>query len=84
MTKTLEDLILKLNPKNFIPLHSNINDLEKDFSDQYVEKFGLINLDDTDLTYVVLFPVTFQNLVVDIIREYNTYHKDSFDEVTTN
>lgn len=62
-----------INLENFIPSYTNVSITEKEFSDSYINRFELSQDDDIETPFVVLFPQTLQDLVLDIVNEYNMF-----------
>lgn len=71
------DNIFHIDPQNVIPLYMDLDISEKMFSDTYINKFHISSHEQIETPFIVLYPTTLQNLVIDIIRDYNIYLMES-------
>ena len=71
--------IFNFNLDNVLPIHKNLTEEEKSFSDFYISQFGLETDERVDVPFLILCPFSFQNLITDIIRDYNLYLSDLVD-----
>jgi hypothetical protein len=67
-----------LNLDNVLPTHT-LSEFEKDFCDYYINQFGLQTDERVDVPILLLCPHTFENLITDIIREYDSFYSEVVD-----
>ena len=71
--------IFNLNVDNELPIHQNLTEFEKEFADYYISRFELQTDERVDVPILLLCPDSFENLLVDIIREYDSFYSEIVD-----
>ena len=72
---------INFNLDNVLQTHQNLTEEEKSFSDFYINKFDFQTDERVDVPLLILCPYSFENLLVDIIRDYNFYLSDLVEEL---
>lgn len=72
---------INFNLDNVLQIHQNLTEEEKSFSDFYINKFDFQTDERVNVPLLILCPDSFQNLLVDIIRDYNLYLSDLVEEL---
>ena len=72
---------INFNLDNVLQIHQDLTEEEKSFSDFYFNKFDFQTDERVDVPFLILCPYSFENLLVDIIRDYNLYLSDCVEEL---
>lgn len=72
---------INFNLDNVLQIHQNLTEEEKSFSDFYINKFDFQTDERVDVPFLILCPYSFENLLVDIIRDYNFYLSELVEEL---
>lgn len=68
---------IDINTKNLIPIHNNLDEDEIEFSQKYTQKLSSrITNELSDKSTIILHTYSFQNFVVDVLRDYEDYLTD--------
>ena len=68
-----DDDLRVFDVKNILPTYNDVSKEEHDFYNYYVRFFKLETNERIDIPYLMLFPTTMENLIVDFVRGYNHF-----------